>query len=41
MKNMEIAKSMFKFSNQKLPDLFNNYFTKLGNAHNYNTRQKI
>ena len=28
---MEIAKFLFKFNNQMLPDFFNNYFTKLGN----------
>ena len=37
---MEIAKFIFKFNNQMLPDFFNNYFTKLDNVHNYNTRQK-
>ena len=37
---MEIAKFIFKFNNQKLPDFFNNYFTELDNIHNYNTRQK-
>ena len=37
---MEIAKFMFKFDNQMLPDFFNNYFTKLDIVHNYNTRQK-
>ena len=31
---------MFKFNNQMLLDFFNNYFTKLDNVHNYNTRQK-
>ena len=31
---------MFKFDNQMLPDFFNNYFTKLDNVYNYNTRQK-
>ena len=40
MINVEIAKFMFKFDNQMLPDFFNNYFTKLDNVHNYNTRQK-
>ena len=29
MINMEIAKFMFKFNNQMLPDFFNKYFTKL------------
>ena len=38
MINMEIAKFMFKFNNQMLPEFFNNYFTKLDNVHNYNTR---
>ena len=37
---MEIAKFMFKFNYQMLSDIFNYYFTKLDNAHNYNTRQK-
>ena len=37
---MEIAKFMFKFNNQMLPDFFNNYFTKPDNVYNYNTRQK-
>ena len=37
---MKIAKFMFKFNNQILPDFFNIYFTKLDNVHNYNTRQK-
>ena len=37
---MRIAKLMFKFSNQMFLDFFNNYFTKLDNVHNYNTRQK-
>ena len=40
MINIEIAKFMFKFSNQMHPDFFKNYFTKLDNVHNYNTRQK-
>ena len=39
MINIEIAKFMFKFNNQMLPDFFND-FTKLDNVHNYNTRQK-
>ena len=34
---MEIAKFKFKFDYQMLPDFFNDYFTKLGNVHNYNT----
>ena len=37
---MKITKFMFKFNNQMLPDFFNNYFTKLDNVHDYNTRQK-
>ena len=40
MMNMEIAKFIFKFNNQMLPEFFNNYFTKLDNVHNYNIRQK-
>ena len=40
MMNMEIAKFMFRFNNQMLPDFFNNYIAKLDNVHNYNTRQK-
>ena len=39
MINMEIANFMFKFNNQMFQDFFNNYFTKLGNVHNYNIRQ--
>ena len=37
---MEIAKFKSKFNNQMFSDFFNNYFTKLDNVHNYNTRQK-
>ena len=40
MIDIEIAKFMFKFNNQMLPDFFNNYFAKLDNVHNYNTKQK-
>ena len=40
MINMEITKLIFEFNNQMLPDFFNNYFTKLDNVHNKNTRQK-
>ena len=39
MINMEIAKFMFKFNNQMLPDFSNKYFTKLDNFHSYNTKQ--
>jgi len=35
MINMEFAKFMFKYSNQILPDSFDNYFIKLENVHNY------
>ena len=41
MINMEIAKVMFKFNNQMLPDFFNNYSTKLDSVLNYNTSQKL
>ena len=37
---MEIAKFKSKFNNQMFSDFFNNYFTKLDNVYNYNTRQK-
>ena len=40
MINMEIAKFMFKFYNEVLPNLFDSYFTKLDSTHSYNTRQK-
>ena len=40
MINMEFAKFMYKFSNQMLPELFCDCFTKLNNVHQYNTRQK-
>ena len=40
MINIEIAKFMFEFNNQILPDFFNNHFTKLDYVRNYNTRQK-
>ena len=40
MIKMEITKFTFKLNNQMLSDFFNNYFTKLDNVHNYNTRQK-
>ena len=41
MINTENAKFMFEFNIQMHPDFFHNYFTKLDNVHNYNTRQKI
>ena len=40
MIEMEFAKFMFKYSNNMLPNSFNNHFIKLENIHNYNTRQK-
>ena len=40
MIKMEFAKFIFKYSNNMLPNSFNNYFIKLENIHNYNTRQK-
>ena len=40
MIKMELAKFMFKYSNNMLPNSFNNHFIKLENIHNYNTRQK-
>ena len=36
----EFAKFIFKSSNNMLPNSFNNYFIKLENILNYNTRQK-
>ena len=38
MINTEIAKFMFKFNDQMLPDFFNNCLTKLDNVCNYNTK---
>ena len=40
MIKMEFAKFIFKYSNNMLPNFFNNYFIKLENIHNYNTRRK-
>ena len=40
MINIEFAKFVNKFSNQMLPEHFCDYFTKLNNVHQYNTRQK-
>jgi len=40
MFQMKIAKLMFKFNNQMLPDSFYNYFIKLDSVHRYDTRQK-
>ena len=40
MIKMKFAKFIFKYSNTMLPNSFNNYFIKLENMHNYNTRQK-
>ena len=40
MIKMEFAKFIFKYSNNMLPNSFNNYFIKLENIHSYNTRQK-
>ena len=37
---MEYAKFIFKINNHMLPNFFNCYFTKLENAHKYNTKQK-
>ena len=35
MIKMEFAKFIFKYSNNMLPNSFNNYFIKLENIHNY------
>ena len=40
MIKMKFAKFMFKYSNNTLPNSFNNYFIKLENIHNNNTGQK-
>ena len=40
MIKMEFAKFAFKFSNKKLPNSFDNYFTDLEYIHNYNTPQE-
>ena len=39
MTKMEFAKFIFKYSNNMLPNSFNNYFIKLENIHNYNTNK--
>ena len=38
---LELAKFMHKLFNNKLPELFQNSFTKIGNVHNYETRNNI
>ena len=40
MIKMEFAKFMFRYSNNMIPNSFNNHFIKLENIYNYNTRQK-
>jgi len=40
MIEMEYVKFMFKFNNQMIPTSFKNYFIRLDNVHNHNTRQK-
>ena len=35
---LELAKFMHKLFNNKLPEMFQNSFTKIGNVHNYETR---
>ena len=38
---MEFAKFIFKFNNQMMPNFFDDYFAKLDNVYDYNTRPKI
>ena len=38
---LELAKFMHKLFNNKLPEMFQNSFTKIGNVHNYETRNNI
>ena len=38
---LELAKFMHKLLNNKLPEMFQNSFTKIGNVHNYETRNNI
>ena len=40
MIDMEYAKFLFRFSNNMLPNYFNNYFTSLDSIHHHYTRQK-
>ena len=39
MINLQFAELMYKYSNQMLPEHFCDYFTKLNNVHQLNTRQ--
>ena len=41
MYKLELAKFMHKLFNNKLPEMFQNSFTKIGNIHNYETRYNI
>lgn len=38
--NLELGKFLYKFSHNQLPVIFFNYFTKLSEIHDYNTRIK-
>ena len=38
---LELAKFMHKLFNNKLPDMFQNNFTKIGNVHTYGTRNNV
>ena len=38
---LELAKFMHKLFSNKLPEMFQNSFTKIGNIHNYETRNNI
>jgi len=38
MHNFEHAKFMYKFYNKQLPKLFDEFFVKVSNSHNYSTR---
>ena len=41
MYKLELAKFMHKLFNNKLPEIFQNSFTKIVNVHNYETRNNI
>ena len=41
MYKLELTKFMHKLFNNKLPEMFQNSFTKIGNVHNYETRNNI
>jgi len=38
MHNFELAKFMYKFYKKQLPKLFDKFFLKVNDSHNYSTR---